>query len=346
MDIISYNLSKKYTDKAIKELDVEVSSGESVVAWKPVVDANGNISWERSISTAKPTTQNIMGPQGPQGPRGLQGEQGIQGPKGDVGLEGPKGDKGDTGATGAAFTYDMFTSEQLEGLKGPKGEQGIQGIQGEAGPQGPKGDTGATGATGPQGPKGDTGPEGPQGIQGIQGPQGPQGKTGPQGPKGDTGADGATGPQGPKGADGLTTSVTVNGTKYNQSNGNITLPDYLKKTGGALSGTLSLAGAPNGIMFNSTSHYITNIQVGSVSPTLSTSSGSTATSTVNFQDYSKGNGHWHIVTTVSSATNAPETVISCVSAMTSKSFTIKVKRIASASGSPGCAVDYIAIKFS
>ena len=32
MDIISYNLSKKYTDKAVKELDVEVSSGESVVA--------------------------------------------------------------------------------------------------------------------------------------------------------------------------------------------------------------------------------------------------------------------------------------------------------------------------
>ena len=99
-------------------------------------------------------------------------------------------------------------------------------------------------------------------------------------------------------------------------------------------------------MFNSSSHYITNIQVGSVSPTLSTSSGSTATSTVNFQDYSKGNGSWHIVTTVSSATNSPETVISCVSAISSRSFTIKVKRIASASGSPGCAVDYIAIKFS
>ena len=104
------------------------------------------------------------------------------------------------------------------------------------------------------------------------------------------GIPGPRGPQGPKGADGLTTSITVNGTKHTQSGGNITLPDYLKKTGGALTGTLSLAGAPNGIMFNSSSHYITNIQVGSVSPTLSTSSGSTATSTVNFQDYSKGNG--------------------------------------------------------
>ena len=252
----------------------------------------------------------------------------------------------------------MFTQEQLAALKGPKGDtgpkgdrgpQGEQGIQGIQGPKGPKGDTGATGPQGEQGiqgPKGDkgdtgaTGAQGEQGIQGIQGPKGDTGATGATGPKGDTG------PQGPKGADGLTTSVTVNGTKYTQSGGNITIPDYLKKSGGALNGTLSLANAPNGIMFNSSSHYITNIQVGSVSPTLSTSSGSTATSTVNFQDYSKGNGHWHIVTTVSSATNAPETVISCVSSVTSRNFTIKVKRIASASGSPGCAVDYIAIKFS
>ena len=240
----------------------------------------------------------------------------------------------------------MFTPEQLAALKGPKGdtgpkgdrgpqgEQGEQGIQGIQGPKGDTGATGATGATGSQGPKGDTGPQGPKGDTGATGATGPKGDTGPQGP------------QGPKGADGLTTSVTVNGTKYTQSGGNITIPDYLKKSGGALNGTLSLAGAPNGIMFNSSSHYITNIQVGSVSPTLSTSSGSTATSTVNFQDYSKGNGHWHIVTTVSSATNSPETVISCVSAVTSRNFTIKVKRIASASGSPGCAVDYIAIKFS
>ena len=217
------------------------------------------------------------------------------------------------------------------------------------GPQGPKGDKGDTGAQGPKGDPGERGPQGPKGNDGGTGPQGPKGDkgdTGPQGPKGDTGATGGTGPQGPKGADGLTTSITVNGNKHTQSNGNITLPDYLPKKGGALTGTLSLAGAANGIMFNSSSHYITNIQAGSVSPTLSTSSGSTATSTVNFQDYSKGNGSWYIITTVSSATNSPETVISCVSAISSRSFTIKVKRIAGASGSPSCTVHYIAIKFS
>ena len=147
-----------------------------------------------------------IGPQGERGPKGDQGIQGIQGPKGDVGPQGPKGDKG---ATGAAFTYDMFTQEQLEGLRGPqgiqgpKGDKGDTGAQGIQGIQGPKGDTGATGATGP---KGDTGPQGPKGEQGIQGPQGPQG---------------------PKGADGLTTSVTVNGTTYTQSSGNITLPSLL-----------------------------------------------------------------------------------------------------------------------
>ena len=237
---------------------------------------------------------------------GPQGPQGEQGPQGPRGVQGPIGPQG---PKGDPFTYSDFTSAQLAALKGPKGDIGPQGPQGEQGPQGPKGDKGDTGATGPKGDTGDTGP------------------------------------QGPKGADGLTTSITVNGTKYTQSGGNITLPDYLKKTGGALTGTLSLANAQNGIMFNSSSHYITNIQVGSVSPTLSTSSGSTATSTVNFQDYSKGNGHWYIITTVSSATNAPETVISCVSAMTSRNFTIKVKRIASASGSPSCSVDYIAIKY-
>lgn len=54
---------------------------------------------------------------------------------------------------------------------------------------------------------------------GIQGPPGPQGIQGEVGP---------TGPVGPTGAPGLTTKVTVNGTTYTQSGGNITLPDYAK----------------------------------------------------------------------------------------------------------------------
>ena len=168
-----------------------------------------------------------IGPQGPQGIQGLKGDTGERGPKGDQGIQGiqgPKGDtgpqgpKGATGATGAAFTYDMFTQEQLEGLRGPqgiqgpKGEQGIQGIQG---PKGDKGDKGDTGAQGPQGLKGDTGATGATGPKGDTGAQGPQGIQGPQGP------------QGPKGDQGDPTSITVNGTTYTQSSGNITLPSLL-----------------------------------------------------------------------------------------------------------------------
>ena len=92
-------------------------------------------------------------------------------------------------ASDIKFTDGKTFQQKLDdgSLRGPQGTQGL------------KGDTGAKGATGAQG------------IQGVQGP------------KGDTGA---TGPQGPKGADGLTTSVTVNGTKYTHASGNITLPNY------------------------------------------------------------------------------------------------------------------------
>lgn len=63
---------------------------------------------------------------------------------------------------------------------------------------------------------------------------GPKGEAGPTGPKGEDGVigkdgkDGPTGPVGPTGAPGLTTKVTVNGTTYTQSGGNITLPNYAK----------------------------------------------------------------------------------------------------------------------
>ena len=179
----------------------------------------------------------------------------------------------------------MFTPEQLAALKGPKGDTGPRGPQGEQGPQGiqgvqgPKGATGATGATGPQGPKGATGatgPQGPKGDPGERGPEGPQGGTGPQGPKGDPGAP---------------ASIKVNGQTHNRdSNGLITLPDYLPKTGGQLTGTLSLEKAVDGIKFDSSSYYVTNMQAGYVSMNLSNSSGSTATSTVKFHDPSKGHG--------------------------------------------------------
>lgn len=72
---------------------------------------------------------------------------------------------------------------------------------------------------------GPTGPTGPMGATGPTGPTGPRGNTGPTGPTGERGPTGSTGPTGPA---GLTTKVTVNGTTYTQSGGNITLPNYAK----------------------------------------------------------------------------------------------------------------------
>ena len=135
------------------------------------------------------------------------GNIGPTGPTGATGATGPKGDKGETGAVGPT---------------GPKGDKGETGAAGDAGSPGPKGDTGPVG---PTGPKGDIGPVGPTGPQGEKGETG---SVGPTGAKGDTGAVGPTGPVGPTGVPGLTTKVTVNGTTYTQSGGNITLPDYAK----------------------------------------------------------------------------------------------------------------------
>lgn len=115
-------------------------------------------------------------------------------------------------------------------LKGPKGDNGNHGLQG------PKGNDGINGFT--WRPSVDSsgnltwannGSTSTPTTINIRGPQGIQG------PKGETGSQGA---QGAKGADGLTTSVTVNGTKYSHSAGNITLPNYptLSSLGAASSG--------------------------------------------------------------------------------------------------------------
>ena len=211
-----------------------------------------------------PGPRGLTGEQGPRGYTGAAGPAGQPGPQGPRGVQGPKGDKGDPGlvdafvadaesvtAVGQAYvdedgylqvctSLSPLTFEQGGYVKGPQGEQGIQGpqgIQGEQGVQGPKGDTGPQGE---KGAKGDTGPRGPEGPQGIQGPQGETGATGPEGAQGPRGPEGAQGPQGPKGDTGDPVTITVNGTTYTQSSGNITLPDYPADVAwGNITGTLS-----------------------------------------------------------------------------------------------------------
>ncbi len=53
--------------------------GTSTVAWKPTVDAQGNISWERTSSETAPETRNIKGPAGPAGQNGANGYTPVRG---------------------------------------------------------------------------------------------------------------------------------------------------------------------------------------------------------------------------------------------------------------------------
>ena len=126
----------------------------------------------------------------------------------------------------AKMTLQILVADGLmagpQGPTGPTGAKGATGDTGSVGPTGPKGEQGIQGPKGNTGPKGDTGAVGPTGPKGEQGIQGPKGDTGAIGPTGKTGA------VGPTGAPGLTTKVTVNGTTYTQSGGNIMLPDYAK----------------------------------------------------------------------------------------------------------------------
>lgn len=211
-----------------------------------------------------PGPRGLTGPAGPRGYTGAAGPAGSPGPQGARGPQGPKGDKGDRGvvdayaadaesitAVGQAYvdengylqictSLSPLTFEQGGSVKGPKGDTGEQGPQGIKGEQGAQGPTGATGPQGARGPQGEQGIRGPQGEQGIQGPQGPTGATGPEGPQGPKGDTGATGPQGPKGDTGSPVTITVNGTTYTQSQGNITLPNYPNgAVWGNITGTLS-----------------------------------------------------------------------------------------------------------
>lgn len=108
----------------------EASGGgeESTIAWKPIVDANGNISWTRTSSTVKPTEQNIKGPQGPQGPEGSQGPKGIDGttytPK-----IGTVTTIDSTESASASVSVNNETKEAVFNFAIPKGNAGKDGVQ-------------------------------------------------------------------------------------------------------------------------------------------------------------------------------------------------------------------------
>ena len=189
-----------------------------------------------------PFFENI-GPVGPTGPQGASGDTGPQGPKGETGAVGPTGPAGPQGDTG------------------PQGPQGLKGDTGAVGPTGPQGAAGPTGTsysilqtgirsgtlqyfldlqnkddfwttvTSFSGQAGDVGLLQCQ----ITDRENTYGYMLFEVSSYDSATQAIYGHNhtfmyGPKGADGLTTKITVNGTVHTQSDGNITLPDYVEKS--------------------------------------------------------------------------------------------------------------------
>ena len=157
--------------------------------FKPVIDSEGNLSWEIWDGVSLTPSVNITGPKGERGEKGDRGEKGETGEKGEKGEKGEPGENGvnaiisgalaivDSNVGTPSVTVSMAGTESnrsfafnFKNLKGEQGEKGEQGIQG------------------------------PQGIPGERGEKGDQGERGEKGEKGDTG-----------------TSVTILGTKQNES---------------------------------------------------------------------------------------------------------------------------------
>ncbi|MDR1826349.1 MAG: hypothetical protein LBQ49_01495 [Rickettsiales bacterium] len=117
-------------------------------------------------------------------------------------MQGPIGPAGSNGSNGSS-AYEVAVSN---GFAGDENEW-LESLKGE------KGDSGEPGEQGLQGPQG---LPGEQGEQGEQGPQGLQGEKGDKGEKGDPGNDGVVDPS--------------------------ALNAYLPKSGGAMTGALSMGG--------------------------------------------------------------------------------------------------------
>lgn len=106
------------------------TGGDSSIAWKPNVDADGNLSWARSNSTTTPATQNIKGEDG-KSAYDIWIEAGNTGSEVDF-IEFLKGENGDPGADGKS-AYELWLelgntgSEEdfLESLKGDPGDEGF-----------------------------------------------------------------------------------------------------------------------------------------------------------------------------------------------------------------------------
>ncbi|MBR0090221.1 MAG: collagen-like protein [Lachnospiraceae bacterium] len=103
--------------------------GESVIAWKPKVEADGTISWTRTASTTKPADQNIKGDKGDKGDTGATGAKGDTGEKG---ADGAKGDKGDDGYS-PTITVTEITGGHRVTVTDATGSRSFDVMDGEGG---------------------------------------------------------------------------------------------------------------------------------------------------------------------------------------------------------------------
>ena len=251
LDILTYALSKKYTDDSMAGGGISAGKNCTVDSIEQISGGNRvTFKWTLDNGTVKTGTMDVMdgekGEQGIPGATGSTGQQGAQGPKGDTGAQGPKGDKGDTGETGA---------QGLQGIQGIKGDKGDDGypfliykqyddisefkasdfpeiglmfmvMQEDFDPDDPSTSIGypiyryTASGTPPyslvvhlasQGIKGEKGDKGDTGAQGIQGPKGDKGDKGDQGDQGIQGIQGEQGVQGVAGAKGDTGDTGADG---------------------------------------------------------------------------------------------------------------------------------------
>lgn len=157
-----------------------------------------------------------IGPKGDKGDAGAAGAAGSQGPKGDTGPVGPTGPQGETGPTGTSFS--ILRTEIRSGTL-----QYFLELQNK--------DDFWTAITSFSGQAGDVGLLQCQ----ITDRENTYGYMLFEVSSYDSATQTIYGHNhtfmyGPKGADGLTTKITVNGTVHTQSDGNITLPDYVEKS--------------------------------------------------------------------------------------------------------------------
>ena len=113
--------------------------GTSTIAWKPTVDAQGNISWTRTSSETAPETQNIKGEAGSDGSDGVDGVDGKSAYE--IAVE-----QGFAG-TEIEWLASLHGADGIDGVDGYTPVKGVDYFDGQNGRDGTDGENGQDGYT-------------------------------------------------------------------------------------------------------------------------------------------------------------------------------------------------------